>query len=1001
MSDGRTEREGPAAADDPVRGSGLRRRLGSQLAPLQRLLRAERSAVLGSLGLIAAGALFISRGTPLWWFGAAALVGATVCLWHTFSPQLTAAGVVLSRERRWLGRSFVLGTSLLDVVYIAALIWVATFMMRDVIHGVRPISHDHTVHYFKAWQLHEYFLPHLRLHGFSHRWFAGYPVNYLYPVGTDLFVNLVHYAGLGLVPFSRSYGLAFWLFHILTGYAGYRLGRALGGPHVGLICGFLMITDLSAFRFGGWAYTIEYGVWPQALSLVFALLATVRLPAIYQTRALRPVGVFALYMGAAIVTHPIELIYLGVLLLAAVLAGLFTPGLKTAHGTARLLVAYALSCAIAAFWLLPFMASGSQTTPMGVWWDSTYELGKGLISLDAFPGTLGYVLALGMLACVVMLRSRRFVLLVAALMALLVPALSNSSFIDELHLPQLSASFSKIQWLRMSTMVKPFWFAIAGFFVVTFLRKAREMLPTAAPPHDRSRLREVVLAMVVSFLALPFAIQAGESFFTANIAKAVVTESERALDQDRANLLEWLRHNLPNDGFYRICVSTGHNHDLLDLGTELSHPIYKRGFTPAENFIYKMNTEDNAVLEAVNVRYTIAKKWLPPEDYRQIVQFGIYSVYEFKHWKPQPYVITQGHGDVTIESFGDEEIDLRAAPGSSGRLRLNVSYFPRWHAYRDGKRISLWPTALPEAPTSTGFMTVDLAPGQYRFVFEPSALDESSWVLSLFGIAVGLAFAWGGRLRGNFKNLERVLTHVGDALEQLSEPRLRWLRRVSFGLFAAAAIIALWALAQWRPPLALENLDGALVKRVRFDFLEELASAHVDIEYPSRVRRCRRLGDRFACRNEDGNVDNEKYVASTPAEIEEYRMVRCIRARPIESARLVLNYPEVPIGDAIVGYFGVERAGRMMRLTRPVDFQVAVDGEPVYAGATVSDNKMHWFKAPVGGPPRTAAVTFTVSSPNVQRRFFCFYAQMADLGSGPASAPPTRRSVGEAEDEAR
>jgi hypothetical protein len=431
----------------------------------------------------------------------------------------------------------------------------------------------------------------------------------------------------------------------------------------------------------------------------------------------------------------------------------------------------------------------------------------------------------------------------------------------------------------------------------------------------------------------------------------------------------------------------------------IGHPIYKRGFTPAENFIYKMNTEDNPVLEAVNVRYMIAKKWLPPEDYTQRAQFGVYQVYEFKHWKPDPWLVTQGSGAITLEKWGDDEIVMRAAPGSHGKLRLNVSYFPRWHAYRDGQHVSLWPSALHEAPNSTGFMTVWLEPGVYRFAFEASALDQISWPLSLLGIAISLAFVGGGRLQRGFPALERALQAIGDALEQLSEPRFRWLRRVSLALLAPLALALLCVLAQWRPALVLENLDGASIARVRFDFLEELSSAHVEIDYPTRVRRCRRIGDRFACRNEDGNIDNEKYVASTPAEIEEYRMVRCIRARPEDNARLDLSFPNVPTGDAIVGYYGIERAGRMLRLSRPVDFKIFVDGAAIYEGATVSDNKMHWFKADVAGPQRTANVTFSVSSVNVQRRFFCFYAQMADLHRGAPAAPAAHHNVGDLEDE--
>ena len=974
-------------------------------AAAREIVRAQCGPLSVALGLAIAGALLIARGTPLWWFGASALVGAALCVRHALAPQLELLSTLLSREVNVRGRSVVPKVLLLDVAYCTVLIWVATVMMRDLIVGVRPISHDHTVHYFKAWQLHQHFLPRLRLHGFSHRWFAGYPVNYLYPVGTDLFVNLVDYLGLGLLSFERAYGIAFWLFHVSTGYAGYRLGRMLGGPHVGFISGFLLVTDLSAFRFGGWAYTIEYGVWPQALSLVFALLATVRIPELYRERTLRPIGAFALWMGASIVTHPIELLYLGLVLLAATLAGLFAPHVRTALGTARLLCAYALAGLVSAVWLLPFLQSGKHTTPMGVWWDSTYELGKGLINLDAFPGTTGYVIVLGLVGCVLLLRSGQFTLLFTAFLALLVPALCNSSFIDELHLPQLSASFGKIQWLRMATMAKPFWFAMASYAAVALVSKARELVTNHATAEGEVRpsswLRKVVFGMVIAQLTLPFVLPAAQTYFTANVAKALNTEADRALDGDRAALVSWLQHNLPKDRFYRVCVSTGHNHDLLDLGTQIDMPIYKRGFTPAENFIYKVNTEDDAVLRAVNVRYMVVKKWMPPDDFTLLAQFGIYRVYEFKHWQPEPFVITQGSGTVKVERFEAEEIRLRAGPGSHGKLRLNVSYFPRWHAYRDGKRVSLWPSALREAANSTGFMTVWLEPGEYRFVFELSALDHVSLWLSVLASALALAFVVSGRLPDGMPRAARALTTLGECFESVSAPRFRTARRIAGAAVVLLGLAALIYSSERPPPLVLENLGGTLIDKVRFDFLEQLQSAHVSIEYPSRLRRCRRMVDRFACRNEDGNVDNEKYVASTPAEIEEYRMVRCIRARPEENARLDVFFPEVPTGNALVGYFGIERAGRMLRLTRPVDFRIEVDGEPVLEQATVADNKMHWFRAPLAGPARNASVRFSVSAANVYKRFFCFYAQMADVHEDREHTPETRRSVGEDDEESR
>jgi hypothetical protein len=90
----------------------------------------------------------------------------------------------------------------------------------------------------------------------------------------------------------------------------------------------------------------------------------------------------------------------------------------------------------------------------------------------------------------------------------------------------------------------------------------------------------------------------------------------------------------------------------------------------------------------------------------------------------------------------------------------------------------------------------------------------------------------------------------------------------------------------------------------------------------------------------------------------------------------------------------------MLRLTRPVDFRIDVDGATVYAGATTADNKMHWFNAEVGGPQRNASVRFEVSAANVYRRFFCFYAQMADLREAkPGDKAERRRSVSTEDDE--
>ena len=177
----------------------------------------------------------------------------------------------------------------------------------------------------------------------------------------------------------------------------------------------------------------------------------------------------------------------------------------------------------------------------------------------------------------------------------------------------------------------------------------------------------------------------------------------------------------------------------------------------------------------------------------------------------------------------------------------------------------------------------------YRFAFELSALDKLAFPVTLLGLLLVFVLLLAGGSTRRLVGLRRSLDRLTDACAQLSAPRFAGARLLSFGLVLVLLIGSTIYLAEWQPKLALEELGGVVVKRVRFDFLESLGSARAHIEYRNGARRCKRFVDRFICRNSDGNLDNEKYIASTPAEIEEYRMVRCIRARPEDDARLVID----------------------------------------------------------------------------------------------------------------
>jgi hypothetical protein len=949
---------------------------------LPDLLRTREGMPACGIVLLALGVGLCFVDTPIWWFGGALLASGLTVLRRAFSGELHASLERLRRPRRWLGLEFIPLGVLTDVLYAGVVIVMGTTMMWDVAGGERPVSHDHTIHYFKAWLLHTHLLPHGNLFGWSHAWFAGYPANYLYPPGADLWVNAVHAMCLGALSFSRAYALAFLLFHVGTGLVVYRLGRLVGGPHVGVIAAILALTDLADFRMGGWDYTVEYGVWPQTLSLNFALMALCSLPGIVEGRRLRSIGAFGIWMGFAIITHPIQLIFMALAFVAAGLAAGFAQRVVAATAVIRLFAAYVLSLFVGSIWLIPFMTSRGETNQMGVWWDSTYEMGKGILDLRAMPGTLGYVMAFGILALVVMLRSRRFLLLFMALMALVIPAVSNSTFIDEFHLPALSTAFIKVQFIRLSTMVKPFWFVLAAYFVVTVLARARSLVLglESSPRTEDNASRAAALAAVVGLLVVPVGVPTWQAFATRHVFKSMTTESVRPLAEDRRRLENWLRHSLPKDGFYRVGVFTGHNHDLMDLGTQINRPIYKRGFTPASNFIYQMNERDSAILTAINLRFAITKIPLPQDDFDLVAEFGQYRVYRYRLWQPRPFEIVQGAGKVRVLRFEDETIELQADAGATGKLRLNVSYFSRWHAYRDGQPLAITLTYLREAKDVTGFMTVPLAPGRYRFVFERTLGDRLAIPLGLLALVFCLGLCFVDERPALMAWCASGFSTLGKWLDRASEPRFGRIRLVLLCVCAASVLGVGILLALWRPAIATEELGPSAIRRVRYDFLENLSRASANIEYHEINQPCLRQGDHLVCRDAEGHLDNERYIASSPATIKEYTMVRCIRARPEQGGLLSISYPRVGIGDAIVGYFGIERAGRLMFRRRPVEFRVMVDGKIVYQGETQSDNKMHYFKAPLAGEPQLrSTVTFSVRADNVNKRYFCFNAQMVDL----------------------
>jgi hypothetical protein len=240
--------------------------------------------------------------------------------------------------------------------------------------------------------------------------------------------------------------------------------------------------------------------------------------------------------------------------------------------------------------------------------------------------------------------------------------------------------------------------------------------------------------------------------FQNEVQRPTTWNSKRLDLTARAEFVAWAKEFLsPDQGFFRIAHGFDQDeHSLTDLGIEVPYPFFKIHITPTGHFRFPLGSQSNASFRAANVRFALSEHPLQEREDLQLLHIfdKRLGIYQFRDWKPEPFEI-EGAGPVNLVDFRDEDIVLRAGPGAHGTLRLNVSYFPKWHATRDGV-----PTPIKEAPAPgverSAFMRVELLPGTYHFHYQRSISDHAGSVLAVIGIAGCILMArpnWLTRLR--------------------------------------------------------------------------------------------------------------------------------------------------------------------------------------------------------------------------------------------------------------
>ena len=317
-----------------------------------------------------------------------------------------------------------------EAVCVVLIIGLATTMLAPVFRGDWPVGHDHPVHLFRIWQL-EQTIRHGGLPWtWSHRWFAGYPQNVIYPIGADLLVVAVHALSLGLLKIGQAYGIAFWLFYAAYGYAVFFfVRRATGSRVAGLIATLFSLTDPGSNEVGGWFWVVDVGVWTSVLGLVPALIGTVKLCDLFEKPGPSAAASVGLCIGLALLCHQIHFIFFGLVIpLLCVSRYLSANETDWRRALGWLAVAVTVGFCLAGFWYVPYAAALPYAPELGGQGHDLAQLGDAMASGTLFPRMHFLAAAFGLIGSIGLLLTRRPLAVLSGLFIFVAALVSSSTF---------------------------------------------------------------------------------------------------------------------------------------------------------------------------------------------------------------------------------------------------------------------------------------------------------------------------------------------------------------------------------------------------------------------------------------------------------------------------------------------------------------------------------------------------------------------------------------------
>lgn len=576
---------------------------------------------------------------------------------------------------------------------------VALWLMRDLVFDGVPLSRDHPVHFYKTWILAHDLIPTGRLWGWTDRWYAGLPVNELYPLLPYLWSSGAHFLSFGLIDLEHSYGLGQAGLWTLLALVTYAWGNRLGGPLAGVAAAIFVLFDPGACRGGGreggWTYLFQFGVWPQAFAVTLALAGGLAASKVVNGGGRRWIAAAAALGAVSLLAHPMGAIPLFGIYLALWFGSILEQG-ESEHRSSswRVFISLFVAVLLAAFWYALFIGNRSYVRASASTWRDLDDLGRSLLRGELFLEGWAIPAVLALCGAYVLARRRKAVDIAILGLTLISVTLASPHLWGTLFGGNLPGLFGSIQYDRFVIHAKPLFFAMSGVGLATFLGAAAS---TTSDHHLQTWRRHVVVALICLFLA-PLALWAarGATTFMPEVGQ-IPTIADLPEGEDLTRLGRWLKQrNDESEGALRVALrhEPGNQRvmeELFVVAANAGVSIHHLSGTPADPFTFRSYDSSPEELRALCVRFVVGWGNQDRDDLREVERFGPWAVQEVI--EPGTSRVTlRGPGQARTLTFEDElvRVELEGVADDSF-LIVHRSPHRRWRATLDGEPIELHP----------------------------------------------------------------------------------------------------------------------------------------------------------------------------------------------------------------------------------------------------------------------------------------------------------------------